>query len=134
MTSDVTRFFMHSRQFQGDVYRLFVAAMTACKQGRETFHNSANQKYFLRQIKAMDKAVTGKAIVGAASLTAKDEDGGTYIPKEFDLNLLILYGHMLAAGKSYIPALSKEFAMEQLSTRVKANNCRLLCACIFNRT
>ena len=97
---------MHSHQFQGDAYRLFITTMVLCKQGREMFHHSANQKYFLRQIKAMDKVLTGKAIVGAASLTGKTEDGGAYIPKEFDLNLLMLYGHMLAAGRSYIPALS----------------------------
>ncbi|KAF8477123.1 hypothetical protein BDZ91DRAFT_787718 [Kalaharituber pfeilii] len=105
-TSEVTRFFMHSHQFQGDVYRLFITSMTACKQGQEVFHNSANQKYFLRQIKAMDKALTGKAIVGAASLTAKCEDGAAYVPKDFDLALLMLYGHMLAAGRGYIPALN----------------------------
>ncbi|KAI5808754.1 hypothetical protein DFH27DRAFT_589841 [Peziza echinospora] len=104
--SDVTRFFMHSHQFQGEAYRLFIAAMTSCKQGREMFHHSANQKYFLRQIKAMDKVLTGKAIIGAASLTGKAEDGGAYVPKEFDLTLLMLYGHMLAAGRSYIPALN----------------------------
>ena len=98
---------MHNWQFQGDVYGLFIAAVTATKQGEETFHHSANQKYFLRQIKAMDKAITGKNIVGAASLTAKDEVGGTYVPKDYDFSLLTVYGHMLAAGRSYIPALSR---------------------------
>lgn len=104
--SEVSRFFMYHGQFQGDAYSLFAAALAACKKGMELFHDSANQKYFLRQIKAMDKALTGKAIVGAASLTAKGEDGGVYIPKEYDFALLMVYGHMLAAGRSYIPALS----------------------------
>ena len=60
----VTRFFMHNHQFQGEAYRLFIAAMTSCKesrlsckQGREIFHHSANQKYFLWQIKAMEKSL-----------------------------------------------------------------------------
>lgn len=97
---------MHNWQFQGDAYALFVVALTATRQGEEMFHHSANQKYFLRQIKAMDKAITGKNIVGAASLTAKGEDGGTFVPKDFDFTLLMVYGHMLAAGRSYIPALS----------------------------
>lgn len=98
---------MHHWQFHGDAYGLFVAAVTATKQGEETFHHSANQKYFLRQIKAMDKVLTGKNIVGAASLTAKGQDGSTYVPKNYDFTLLMVYGHMLAAGRSYIPALSK---------------------------
>lgn len=56
----------------------------------------------------MDKVLTGRTnIVGAASLTGKAEDGGAYVPKEFDVNLLMLYGHMVAAGRSYIPALSE---------------------------
>ncbi|RPB21692.1 TPR-like protein [Terfezia boudieri ATCC MYA-4762] len=106
IVSDVSRFFMHNWQFQGDAYSLFVVALIATRQGEEMFHHSANQKYFLRQIKAMDKAITGKNIVGAASLTAKGEDGGTFVPKNFDFTLLMVYGHMLAAGRSYIPALN----------------------------
>ena len=80
--------------------------MTVCRDGVEMFQRSSNQKYFLRQIKAMDKVLTGKAVVGAASVTAKNQDGSTQIPKGYEPNLLMLYGHMLAAGRSYAPALS----------------------------
>ena len=94
-------------QFQGDAYRLFTLALTACHGGVEMFQHSANQKYFLRQIKAMDKALTGRAVVGAASLSSKGEDGEILVPKEFNATLLMLHGHMLASGRSYGPALSR---------------------------
>lgn len=97
---------MTSFQFTTETYSLFTASITASKNGLEVFHNNANQKYLLRQIKAMDQAITGKVRVGAATLTAVDDDGNKYVPGDVDVGLLMLYGHILASGRSYISALN----------------------------
>lgn len=104
--STICRWFMTSFQFTTETYNLFTASITASKNGLEVFHNNANQKYLLRQIKAMDQAITGKTRVGAATLTAIDDNGGKYIPTDVDVGLLMLYGHILASGRSYISALN----------------------------
>lgn len=54
----------------------------------------------------MDQAITGKTRVGAATLTAIDDEGNKYVPKDVDVGLLMLYGHILASGRSYISALN----------------------------
>lgn len=104
--STICRWFMTSFQFTTETYSLFTASITASKNGLEVFHNNANQKYLLRQIKAMDQAITGKVRVGAATLTAVDDDGNKYVPEDVDVGLLMLYGHILASGRSYISALN----------------------------
>lgn len=104
--STICRWFMTSFQFTTETYSLFTASITASKNGLEVFHNNANQKYLLRQIKAMDQAITGKTRVGAATLTAIDDNGEKYIPTDVDVGLLMLYGHILASGRSYISALN----------------------------
>lgn len=104
--STICRWFMTSFQFTTETYSLFTASITASKNGLEVFHNNANQKYLLRQIKAMDQAITGKTRVGAATLTAVDDNGEKYVPTDVDVGLLMLYGHILASGRSYISALN----------------------------
>lgn len=97
---------MAAYQFQSEAYSLFTTAVTLSRNGLEVFHNNANQKYLLRQIKAMDEAITGIKRTGAAGYTGVDEDGNEYRPTDIDVNLLMLYGHILASGKSYVSALN----------------------------
>lgn len=104
--STISRWFMTTYQFQTEAYSLFVGALTMSRNGIEVFHNNANQKFLLRQIKIMDESIEGKKRTNAASLTNIDDDGREYKPERLDTNLLMLYGHILASGKSYISALS----------------------------
>ena len=104
--STIARWFMSTYQFQSEVYSLFVGALTMSRNGLEMFHNNANQKFLLRQIKIMDETISGKKRTNAASLTNVDERGREYRPERLDTSLLMLYGHILASGKSYISALS----------------------------
>lgn len=104
--STICRWFMTSFQFMSEAYNLFTGAVTISKNGLEVFHHNANQKYLLRQIKAMDQAITGKKRVGAANLTGSNENGEKFVPKETDVGLIMLYGHILASGRSYISALN----------------------------
>lgn len=151
MASDLLRNWMHRHQFTNDVYRLFMACMLVTREGRDVFASNANQKYLLRQIKAVDKCLlqaqnpssssshqlatqsdpeedddylddeddgpltNPQKIVGAASLTSKNPDGTPYIPTSYDICLLMLYGHILSAGRGYVSALSyysRAYAMD----------------------
>jgi len=104
--STISRWFMSTYQFQTEAYSLFVGALTMSRNGREVFHNNANQKFLLRQIKIMDESISGIKRTNAASLTNVDEHGREYKPERLDTSLLMLYGHILASGKSYLSALS----------------------------
>jgi general transcription factor 3C polypeptide 3 (transcription factor C subunit 4) len=104
--STISRWFMTTFQFQTEAYNLFVGALTMSRNGMEVFHNNANQKFLLRQIKIMDESIDGKKRVNAASLTNIDDQGKEFKPDQLDMSLLMLYGHILASGKSYISALS----------------------------
>ncbi|PUU76293.1 hypothetical protein B9Z19DRAFT_1194856 [Tuber borchii] len=108
--STLSRWFMTTFQFTTEAYNLFTASITASKNGLEVFHNNANQKYLLRQIKAMDQVLTGERKTGAANLTGECPSGSAsgekYVPKEADVGLIMLYAHILASGKSYLSALN----------------------------
>jgi general transcription factor 3C polypeptide 3 (transcription factor C subunit 4) len=104
--STICRFFMITYQFQTEAYSLFVTALTMSRNGLEVFHNNANQKFLLRQIKVMDQSLDGVKRTNAASLTNIDGEGKEYKPKRMNPALLMLYGHILASGRSYISALN----------------------------
>lgn len=104
--SEYLRAWMINHQFRTDVYRLFAAAFLILPQGYAKFKDGANQKFFLRQIKALDKALLGRDIPGASALTAKNPDGTTFIPESHDPMLFALYGHVLTGGRGFISALS----------------------------
>jgi hypothetical protein len=70
------------------------------REAAEQFRAAMDQKYFLRNIKAMDSLLTGGDIVGAASIL------GEVKVERANPVLLILYGHRLAAGGSFLPAQS----------------------------
>lgn len=69
------------------------------------------QKYILRQIKSMDYALVDEAsrkkITEKGSYFAVDENGGSIINTDLDINLLMMYGYILYSSNSYSLALSK---------------------------
>lgn len=103
---------MKDYQFTGDAYRLFSAVhrLSDCDNG--WFNCGPSQKHILRQVKAMDFSLAGDGPARSANqersaCAAKDEEGKTIMPQYMDVSLLMLYGHMLYAGKSYAYANSE---------------------------
>jgi general transcription factor 3C polypeptide 3 (transcription factor C subunit 4) len=88
-------------QFKSDPLRLYYLVLGTGREGAEQFRAAMDQKYFLRTIKAMDSVLTGEEIVGQAAVV----EGGGRLEKANPV-LLILYGHRLAAGGSFLPAQS----------------------------
>ncbi len=67
-----------------------------------------------------------------SAYTAKDQEGNTIIPQHMDVSLLMLYGHMLYAGKSYAYAnsmLTVSIIVKLLEANV--NEPRLFPSCII---
>lgn len=109
---NVARFFTREYQFITDSYRLFSALNRLSDRPNKWYNSGASQKYILRQIKAMDFALNGekrkmRLNEQKASYTTRDEAGNSILPKEMDVALLMLYGHMLYYGSSYSYSLSE---------------------------
>ncbi|KAE8348901.1 hypothetical protein BDV28DRAFT_142472 [Aspergillus coremiiformis] len=117
------RWFIKEYQFVTDTYRLFSMLSRVCGDPhRSLFHSSPNMKFMLRQIKAMDYTIPGE-ITGLRSskpvresiyqerarLSTRDEKGEPIPAGEMDIALLVLYGHILYSGNSFIPALNYFF-------------------------
>ncbi|KAL2809236.1 hypothetical protein BJX63DRAFT_368566 [Aspergillus granulosus] len=117
------RWFIKEYQFVTDTYRLF--ATLSCLVGdphRSLFHSSPNMKFMLRQIKAIDFTLPDE-ITGArpsrqvresiykerAALSTRDDTGEAIPADEMDVALLVLYGHILYSGNSFLPALNYFF-------------------------
>lgn len=108
---NVARYFMKEYQFITDSYRLFSALNRVSHRPNKWYNSGPSQKYILRQIKAMDFALNGenrkaKLNEQKASYSTRDEAGNPILPKEMDIGLLMLYGHILYSGTSYTYALS----------------------------
>lgn len=109
---NVARYFMKKFQFATDSYRLYTSLNRLCNGPRLCFNAAPSQKYLLRQIKAMDYSLLqegqGKTLLQERpSYTIEGEDDSPIKAEELDVGLLILYGHVLYAGTSYVFALSK---------------------------
>jgi general transcription factor 3C polypeptide 3 (transcription factor C subunit 4) len=112
--SSVARFFMKDYQFTTDSYRMFAAVTRMCQSPISWYTSGPNQKYILRQIKAMDYALVdetrrGKLSGEKGSYSAQDDNGHTLTNDDMDIALLMLYGHILYTGTSYSYALSMFF-------------------------
>lgn len=55
----------------------------------------------------VDEDTRAKFFTEKGSYSALDEEGHLVVNKDLDINLLMLYGHILYAGNSYTLALSK---------------------------
>ena len=102
---------MKDYQFVTDGYRLFAALNRLCDSENSWFNCGPSQKYILRQLKAVDFSLIGEArrktlFQERASYTTKDSNGDPIQADDMDVALLMLYGHILYAGKSYAYAVS----------------------------
>lgn len=102
---------MREYQFVTDGYRLFAAFNRLSHSENSWYNCGPSQKYILRQLKAVDFSLLGDArrkslFQERASYTTKDEKGNQIRAQEMDVVLLMLYGHILYAGKSYAYAVS----------------------------
>jgi len=102
---------MREYQFVTDSYRLFSALNRLCESENSWYNCGPSQKYILRQIKAVDFSLIGEGRRRTlwqekASYTTKDSDGNQLRAEDMDVGLLMLYGHILYAGKSYSYAIS----------------------------
>ena len=109
---NIARWFMREYQFVTDGYRFFSALNRLCDSENSWFNCGPSQKYILRQLKAVDFSLFGEAtsknlFQGRASYTTKDSNGNPIRADDMDVALLMLYGHVLYAGKSYANAVSK---------------------------
>ncbi|KAL9098728.1 MAG: hypothetical protein Q9163_005663 [Psora crenata] len=104
---NVSRWFMTEYQLITDSYRLFSALNRLCSTRSNSWYNCGpSQKYVLRQLKAMDLSLLGERhkkgfFQARASFTAKDSIRSPIVAENIDVSLLMLYGHILYAGKSY---------------------------------
>ncbi|KXJ94601.1 hypothetical protein Micbo1qcDRAFT_193734 [Microdochium bolleyi] len=127
----IARYFMRNNQFDTDPFRLFSAVSRLCPSPASWYASGPVQKYMLRQIKMMDRVVSGGELnakgPGLGSLQRertisnnnttnynnKGDDGGgdddaqrSYPSKELDVTLLTLYGHVLFISNSFTYALN----------------------------
>src|SRR5271169_4854316 len=90
-------------QLRSDPYRLYSLALGTSRSSIAQFHKSVDQRFLLRQIKAIDSLLQGHAVTGAASII-DDADFAKEKVKMQNPVMLTLYGHRLAAGGSWVPA------------------------------
>ncbi|KAI1374664.1 TPR-like protein [Hypoxylon crocopeplum] len=102
------RWFLREYQYDTDPFRMFAALSRLCPSPASWYASGPVQKYMLRQIKLMDRALTAEA--GTDDKDSGDEDGAptgrSYPSKELDITLLMLYGHILFISNSFIYALN----------------------------
>ena len=108
---NTARWFMKEYQFVTDGYRLFSALNRLSDSEHSWFNCGPSQKFILRQLKAVDFSLLGDArrkslFQERASYTTKDDNGNQIRAREMDVALLMLYGHVLYAGRSYAYAVS----------------------------
>lgn len=119
--SDCVRFFMNKYQCRPETYRLYAAAFSSgTLPAIDFFSSSANQKYILRLIKAIDASVNEENIPGMASLHAETHpDNSTSLkPKTYDAHVLLLYGQILNCCRSHYSALSMYSEIKRLIQRL----------------
>jgi general transcription factor 3C polypeptide 3 (transcription factor C subunit 4) len=109
---------MKDYQFTTDSYRMFAAITRICHSPVSWYSSGPTQKYMLRQIKAMDYVLVNDAqrdkyFSERGSYSAQDENGHLVINDDLDIALLMLYGHILFSGTSYLYALSMPHSMER---------------------
>ncbi|KAI1144565.1 TPR-like protein [Hypoxylon sp. FL0543] len=99
------RWIMREYQYDTDPFRMFSALSRLCPSPASWYASGPVQKYMLRQIKLMDRAITASAAVDSG-----DEDaaptGRVFQGKELDITLLMVYGHILFISNSFTFALN----------------------------
>lgn len=95
-----------------DSYRLSSALHRLVDSDNVWYRNSVSQKFVLRQLKAMDFSLlveerSQSHFQERAAYTTRDNGGTPMMAEALDISLLMLYGNMLYAGRSYPYAISK---------------------------
>lgn len=104
----VARWLMREYQYDTDPFRMFSALSRLCLSPASWYASGPVQKYMLRQIKLMDRAI------GAKGAREPDDSGGeedaptnkVYPSKKLDITLLMLYGFILFISNSFTYALN----------------------------
>ena len=121
---NIARWFIKEYQFVTDAYRLFPALNRLCDSENSWYNCGPSQKYILRQLKTVDFSLLGEArrknmSQERASYSTKTSDGLKIRAEGMDVPLLMLYGHILHAGKSYAYAVSESLpVISPVSIRV----------------
>ncbi|OTB08456.1 hypothetical protein M426DRAFT_7771 [Hypoxylon sp. CI-4A] len=99
------RWIMREFQYDTEPFRFFSALSRLCPSPASWYASGPVQKYMLRQIKLMDRAITA---AGAKDSGDEDEtsNGRSYQSKELDITLLMVYGHILFISNSFTFALN----------------------------
>ncbi|GAP86561.1 putative transcription factor tau subunit sfc4 [Rosellinia necatrix] len=100
------RFLMRDRQFDSDPFRMFAALCRLCPSPASWYASGPVQKYMLRQIKLMDRALVSEGGEVSEEEESKTNSGRVYPSKELDVTLLVLYGHILFVSNSFTYALN----------------------------
>ncbi|KAI1431161.1 hypothetical protein GGR50DRAFT_689933 [Xylaria sp. CBS 124048] len=100
------RFLMRDRQFDSDPFRMFAALCRLCPSPASWYASGPVQKYMLRQIKLMDRALVSDGGEVSEEEESKANGGRVYSSKELDVTLLVLYGHILFVSNSFTYALN----------------------------
>lgn len=101
VANELIRQYGLAHQFYDDGFRIYGALLSSGNRAVEFYNSNNNQKYALRQIKAIDSIIKNKAITGAARVM----DQTVQIESENPL-LLSLYAHIMLVGRSYVPAIN----------------------------
>ncbi|WEW58281.1 transcription factor TFIIIC subunit tfc4 [Emydomyces testavorans] len=117
--ASIARWFMKEYQFVTDTYRLFTTLSRLCGDPRKSlFHSSPSMKFMLRQVKAIDYSLPEDpsianrprpAFFERPALATRDDSGNPVPAEDMDVALLVLYGHILYAGRSFTNALNYFF-------------------------
>ncbi|XXG96530.1 protein phosphatase regulator [Hypoxylon texense] len=101
----VARWLMREYQYDTDPFRMFSALSRLCLSPASWYASGPVQKYMLRQIKLMDRAIGARVAEDSG-----DEDeaptGRVYPSKNLDITLLMLYGFILFISSSFTYALN----------------------------
>lgn len=124
---NIARWLMKEYQFITDGYRLFSALNRLSDSENSWYNCGPSQKYILRQLKAVDFSLLGDVrrkslFQERASYTTKDDKGNQIRAQAMDVALLMLYGHILYAGKSYAYAVNyflRALALDPTNAMVK---------------
>ncbi|KAI0435158.1 hypothetical protein F5Y09DRAFT_293878 [Xylaria sp. FL1042] len=100
------RFLMRDRQFDSDPFRMFASLCRLCPSPASWYASGPVQKYMLRQIKLMDRALVSGGGEDSEEEETKANGGRAYPSKDLDVTLLVLYGHILFVSNSFTYALN----------------------------
>ncbi|KAJ6261002.1 hypothetical protein Dda_3667 [Drechslerella dactyloides] len=120
-TSEVLRYFTSTLLFYDDSYHLYSTAASFVRGTLKTYPGTTlfsvqnNQKYLMRQLKALDKHVLGKNVCGVSAQLLRDDDDNELVPETMSINALVLYAQIMLDGRSYTSSLhylSRAYAVQ----------------------